>query len=151
MNLSTKQALYHHCREYIDKRIQSSRQVIGAAQQAANEETKSSSGDKHETGRAMMQLEIEKNSQQLLASLKVKKALDQIRIDNPAASVQPGSLVVTDREIFFVAISLGKVTLCDQTYIVIAADSPLGLQFMGAKKGDRIIFRDQSYLLQELI
>jgi hypothetical protein len=48
------------CIKYVDDRISATQQAIQSAQASANEETKSSSGDKYETGRAMAQLEIEK-------------------------------------------------------------------------------------------
>src|SRR5687768_16275702 len=118
-----KHQLYDLCLEYISKRIESSRYAMAAAQQSANEETKSSSGDKYETGRAMAQLEIEKHSVQLAESLKLKNALDQIRIDNVSPFVQSGSLVVTDRDSFFIAISLGKVILQGKAYLVISPSS----------------------------
>ena len=150
MTGNDKQELYNLCQDYIDKRIHAARQAIADAQQSANEETKSSSGDKYETGRAMMQLEIEKNTQQLSESLKLKNALDQIRIDNPSLSVQPGSLVVTDREEFFIAISLGKVTLHDRIYLVISSASPMGKNLLGLKVGDAMTFKDRTYVIQEL-
>ena len=149
--MDIKEELYKLCEDYIDKRIQSSRTAIGEAQMSANEETKSSSGDKYETGRAMAQLEIEKNSQQLTESLKLKSALDQVRINIVTPAVQPGSLVVTDRGIFFVAISLGKISHRGETYFIIAPTSPLGLKLTGAKVGDAVEFGNQTYVIKELI
>jgi len=118
---------------------------------SANNETKSSSGDKYETGRAMMQLEIEKNSVQLAESLKLKTALDQITLDDDPQVVKPGSLVVTDHGVFFIAISLGKINLQNKTFFVISPGSPLGLKLMRLKAGDQITFRDQPYFIRELI
>ena len=51
------------------------------AQEAANEEGKSSVGDKYETGRAMMQIERDKAAQQLDEALKLKNIIDQISIE----------------------------------------------------------------------
>lgn len=149
--MTTKEELYSLCQEYINRRIEASRRAIVEAQESANEETKSLSGDKYETGRAMAQLEIEKNTQQLSESLKLKSALDLVRIDIPSPVVTPGSLIVTDRGTFFIAISLGKVLLRDRSFFVIAPSSPLGQQLMGSKAGDAITFRDQTYVVQELI
>jgi transcription elongation GreA/GreB family factor len=151
MTQSVKQELYRLCQEYVDKRIESSRHAIAEAQESANEETKSSSGDKYETGRAMAQLEIEKNSQQLAEALKLKSALDQIRIGKAHPSVQPGSLVITDGGVFFIAISLGVVKLHDDPYMVIAPTSPLGVELMGSRVGDTKVFKGRSYLVHELI
>lgn len=150
MTKSIKQELYELCREYIDNRIQAARLAISEAQQSANQESKSSSGDKYETGRAMMQLEIEKNAAQLSESLKVKQILDNITIENHPVSVQPGSLVITDSDVFFIAISLGKVTLHNQNFLVISANSPLGIKLIGLKPGDKITFKDNAYVVNEL-
>lgn len=151
MTLSTKRELYRLCQEYIHQRVEASREAIADAQRSANEETKSSAGDKYETGRAMAQLEIEKNSQQLAESLKIKNTLDQMRIDDPAASVQSGSLVATDHGTFFIAISMGKVVVKGESFVVIAPASPLGQQLMGATTGDTRTFNKLSYKIRELI
>ena len=146
-----KQQLYQACQEYLQMRIDAAQQAIDAAQQSANDETKSSSGDKYETGRAMMQLEVEKNSAQLAESLKLQHALEQISIDNQPSSVQPGSLVVTDGAVFFIAISLGKVDLHDKTYLVISPGSPLGQMLLGLKAGGKVTFRDRAYVIKEIV
>jgi hypothetical protein len=49
----------------VHQRIASAEEAIRMAQESANQEGKSSAGDKYETGRAMAQLEIEKASGQL--------------------------------------------------------------------------------------
>lgn len=148
---SVKKELYNLCRESINRRIEACNAAIAAAQAAANEETKSSSGDKYETGRAMAQLEIEKNSGQLSENLKLRNALDQINIDHAHNAALPGSLIVTDRGTFFIAVGLGKVEVGGEPYFVIAPFSPLGLELAGCKAGDKVTFRDQTYLIEDLI
>ena len=71
-----KRKLYQHCINFVDKRIAAAKETIAMAQESANEDTKSSAGDKYETGRAMAQLEIEKTAGQLEEALKDKKLLD---------------------------------------------------------------------------
>ncbi len=97
-----------------------------------------------------MQLEIEKYTAQLAESYKLKNALDQINVDSKHVSVQAGSLVATDRGTFFVAISLGKVQLANHSYLVISPDAPLGIKLIGLRKGDRVTFKDQTYMVLEL-
>jgi transcription elongation GreA/GreB family factor len=145
-----KRDLYTLCQEYIRKRILATQQAMEAAQHSANDETKSSSGDKYETGRAMMQLEIEKNAGQLSESIKLKHALDQINPESQSGVVQPGSLAITDSDVFFIAISLGKVVLRDKAYLVISPGSPIGKKLLGLKPGDKMTFRDKTYVIQEL-
>ena len=63
-----KNTLKKRCIEIIEKRISSSYNSMENAQAAANEEEKSSSGDKYETGRAMSYLEKDMYARQLSAS-----------------------------------------------------------------------------------
>lgn len=151
MSRSVKNELYNFCRQSIDKRIEACNRAIADAQQSANEETRSSSGDKYETGRAMAQLEIENNSRQLSENLKLRSALEQVDVDHTHEAAQPGSLIVTDRGTFFIAIGLGRIELKGKPYFVIAPFSPLGLEFAGSKVGDSVTFRDQTYVIEELI
>lgn len=58
--------------------MDASAEAIVAAQQASTEDTKSSAGDKYETGRAMMQQEQDRNSAQLNEANKLMVALNRI-------------------------------------------------------------------------
>lgn len=146
-----KEKLFVLCQKYVSARIDAARQAIADAQRSANEETRSSAGDKYETGRAMAQLEIEKNAQQLGESLKLKKVLDEMRIDVRVDAAESGSLVVTDRGLFFIAISIGRVEVDGEAYVVISPASPLGKQLMGSKPGETKTFNNQNYHVKELI
>lgn len=148
---SVKEELYKLCQDYLAQRIETAQQAIAAAQEAADTETKSSAGDKYETGRTMMQLEVEKNTMQLAESLKLKHALDQVNLENYSESVQPGSVVVTNEGTFFIAISIGKVTLHNDTYLIVSPASPLGLKLMGLKVNDSFTFRNRRYELKEIV
>ena len=153
MDMTTKDIkglLYDLCQQYLATRILNAQQAIAASQEAANNETKSSSGDKYETGRAMMQLEIEKDSAQLSESLKLKYALDQIKLEPVAANVQTGSLVFTNAATFFIAISVGKLILHDKAYFAISPASPMGGKLMGLKVGDSLSLNGQTHLILEI-
>lgn len=53
MKPSLKEQLLDHCNSYIGLKLETIRHAIANAQESANDDTKSSAGDKHETGRAM--------------------------------------------------------------------------------------------------
>ena len=148
--LPIKQRLYDYCQRYITQRIDTARQAIQAAQAAANEETKSSSGDKYETGRSMMQLEIEKNSVQLAEANKSRAILDRIKIDQHSPIIQSGSLVVTNNGNFFIAISVGHVMVDDTNYIVVSPQSPVGAQLLGKQAGLTIALGDKTYVIEQV-
>jgi hypothetical protein len=131
--IELKRKLYDHCVKFIDKRIDTAREAIRIAQESANDETKSSAGDKYETGRAMMQLEIEKNMMQLQEALKQKEILESIDLDRAAATIQLGSLAVTDDELFFIAISLGLQVIDKNRYAIISPSTPIGKNSMDVR------------------
>ena len=73
MNL--KQELFTQCENFVNKRLQTVEEIITSNQKGLQSETKSSAGDKHETGRAMLQLEMEKAGQQLASIQQMKSTL----------------------------------------------------------------------------
>ena len=59
--IAIKQTLIEQCEEFVQQKIDVSEKLMNEAQDSANNETKSSAGDKFETGRAMMHAERDKN------------------------------------------------------------------------------------------
>jgi transcription elongation GreA/GreB family factor len=148
--IEIKEQLYKYCEEYATQKIAHAQAAISAAQQAANEETKSSAGDKYETGRAMMQLEKEKHATQVNEGLKLKKVLAQINPKVQLPDVQLGSLVTTPQANYYIAISAGKQTIDNKTYFTISLASPIGQALKGLKTGDEAVFRQQKIKITEV-
>ena len=146
-----KQELYQACQDLIASRIQGVEQAMQAVQADAAEETKSSAGDKYETGRAMIHLEMEKLSSQRDEFVKSKKVLEQIDIQKTTTTIQQGSLIITDSHHYFLSVSLGQLTVQDRPYFCISPASPLGQLMLGKKKGDVIIFRTQRFTIKDVI
>jgi transcription elongation GreA/GreB family factor len=135
----------------VDERIAMLREAIATAQASANEETKSSSGDKYETGRAMMQLEMEKYNDQLAEVLRIKQALSQLVLAAPGnGTVQNGSLVWTDQGNFFISVSAGQLSLDGKTVYAISAASPMGAVLLGRKAGDQFEFRGRKAVIHSI-
>jgi len=55
-NFQIKEALYKACEEDTEKRINVIERNLKSIEESRNNETKSSAGDKYETGRAMLQI-----------------------------------------------------------------------------------------------
>jgi hypothetical protein len=145
-----KKQLYELCQQYLLRRIQTAEDAIRSAQSSANDETKSSAGDKYETGRAMMQLEIEKNTVQLAETMKLKRMLDQLKYDRVSEVIQPGSLVITDQGNFFIAISVGVLTLASEVYAVVSPESPIGAKLLGLQKSSSVTFGNKVYTITQI-
>ncbi len=145
-----KIALHATCCALVEERVNNIKIALQEAQNAANNETKSSAGDKHETGRAMAQLETEKLTIQLTEALKLEQVLTQINPKTEHQQIGLGSLVITNNGNFYIAVSLGKIEKDNQTYFAISAASPIGKQLIGLKSGSEFSFNGRNYTITAL-
>jgi transcription elongation GreA/GreB family factor len=145
-----KTALFTFCTDYVMERINRLKTEIKKTQSSANEETKSSAGDKYETGRAMAQLEIEKNTIQLREAEKLLGMLQAIHVDLSSEIIIPGSFVKTNKGDFYISISIGLIKLQQNQYFIIAPDSPIGKLFMGKKVRDVISWNKTQYQITDI-
>ncbi len=143
----TKQALLALCEAYVQQRIRTARQAMEAAQESANQEEKSSAGDKYETGRAMAQLERDRHAQLLADAQKLQSELSRLNVEKAYSTVQPGSLVTTNQGAFFISISAGKLTFNGIGYFAVSPASPIATALAGHKAGDVVTFNRQTYQL----
>jgi transcription elongation GreA/GreB family factor len=135
-----KQQLLTACREYVEQRLATATQAMQNAQEAANEESKSSAGDKYDTGRAMMQIEREKAAMQVVECYKLIQVLDQIDPATFHHKISLGSIVTTQRMKLFLAIGAGRIAVSGEDFLVVAPVSPIGKSLVGLKKGDQFTF-----------
>ncbi len=142
---STKAALLSLCQQYVQQRIDTARQAMEAAQEAANSESKSSAGDKYETGRAMAQLERDRNAQLLAGALQLERDLQQVMIDKTYEFAQPGSILTTNRGVYFISIGAGKLLLDDAAYFAVSSGSPIAVALAGRKVGEVVSFNKLTY------
>lgn len=148
--MQLKLQLYNQCLAYSGSRIETAQLAISAARESANEDTKSSAGDKYETGRAMMQQEIDRHTLQLMEARKLKLLLEQIKPEHQSDDVQAGSLVVTNQGIFYIAVSAGTLSFNGNNYYAISALSPIGARLLGQKEGLSFDFNDKKYLIENI-
>jgi transcription elongation GreA/GreB family factor len=146
-----KRQLMDQCIALVEQRIGNSRQAMNAAQESANAEDKSSAGDKYETGRAMAQIERDKAAQHLKEAMHLMKTLQTINLKSSTGLVTLGSLVKTDVNHFFIAISLGKQTVANADYYVIAPITPIGRLLMGLRIGSQFSFNNQVHTIREIL
>lgn len=132
------------------KKIDGSKDALKIAQESANEESRSTAGDKHDTAKAMAQLEVEKAGKNLIENEKLLKQLQQIDPSKKLNHVQLGAVVITKSANYFISSSLGKTVLADQTYFAISIVSPIGQAMKGLKKGDSFLFNGKKTELVEV-
>ena len=129
--------------DLLAKRSAELRGAIDAIQQGANADTKSTAGDKHETARAMAQLDVEMLSKQLGEINKSIEVLKRIPLKYTSSTVQPGSVVETNIGTFYLSVGLGNIQIDGKTIMAISTESPMAKAIMGKKPGDRIDWRAQ--------
>ncbi len=151
MSASLKITLHAHCLQIVERQLEGVQKALKDAQGSANNETKSSAGDKHETGRAMAQLETEKLTGQLSEVIKLKETLFKINSEAESNTVAFGSLVLTNKGLFYIAIGLGKVVLNDQDFFVVSPISPIGKVLINKKEKESFSFNGNSYVIEEVI
>ncbi|MGB1242148.1 MAG: hypothetical protein ACPG49_06485 [Chitinophagales bacterium] len=147
---SIKNKLYKACETNITHRIDNIRQRLESIKESIKNETKSSVGDKHETGRVMMQLEAENTKVQFASALQTKKFLSSIDHTKTFRTAQKGSLVITNQANYYLAIGIGKVMLEGNVYYCISQDSPIAKRLRGKKIREEIDFNGKKITLKEI-
>lgn len=148
--MAIKITIYQELQKLIDKRVQNATKAMQAAELSKNNQTKSSAGDKFETGRAMMQAEEDRSKLQLLNALALQRELAQVPYQFPFDTVSLGSLVYTTQGNYFISIGLGKVVFEGITYFAISLAAPIGELLLGKKVGEAISFRDKKITIQQI-
>ena len=145
-----KENLKLQCFAIIDGKLANTTHRIESLQKDLGSETKSSAGDKHETGRAMIQLEMEKESQKLKSFAEMRSALDRMDLENRSEVVRLGSLVKTSISNYFISASLGILNGGYESYFAISVQSPIGQMLLGKKEGDSIHFNGREIQINSI-
>ena len=146
-----KEALYNKCQEFIDGKLLTIQYSIDEIQKALLNETKSSVGDKHETGRAMLQLEREKVGQQLRGIQKTKEVLSKIDSKKTSDVACLGSIIYTPVANYYLAISAGEIKYNNKLFYAISTGTPIGKLLLGKKTGESIAFRNQKIMIEKIL
>lgn len=146
MEHSIKATLYQTCQDHLQKKLEAIEARLKDLEESMGAETKSSVGDKYETGRAMLHLEKDKQMQQLATLLDSKKALNTVPVSE-MQTVGLGALVQTNKGFFYIAISIGKLKVNGVEYFSISLGSPIGQVLLNKKVGDSFGFNGVEYLV----
>ena len=117
-----------------------------ALQASLSKETKSTAGDKHETGRAMVQLDMEQAGERLARAEAMVAAFRRLNAAEPRTAAGPGAWVVTDSGQFFIGVAAGALTLPDGGRLhAISADAPIAQALRGTTAGTTLEFRGKHW------
>ncbi len=145
-----KDKVYAFCQRFVDEKINMIQDQIESIRESLDSESKSTAGDKHETGRAMLQLEREKLGKQLYEAEKMKRVLQNVTLKISGETITVGNLIETEDAYYFIAISAGKFISGHKTVFCISSLTPLAQLFLGKKEGDRIRLNQQEHRIVKI-
>jgi len=150
IDLNFKIQLQTHCLKLVRAKLNSIQIQLDAQKKDLNTTTKSSAGDKHETARAMIHLEQEKLGIQFKEVEKQVRNLSQIKF-GLNSTPQTGSLIQTDKALFYICIGLGSVKFNGVSIYVISPISPLAQAFLNAPDLKSITFNGMVYSIMGIV
>jgi len=138
------------CKHLIDARIAVIRDQLKDLVDGASNDAKSTAGDKHETARAMMQIEQEKLANQLKLMLSQEQSLQRIQGVRSSGCIINGSLVETNYGWIYISVPLGRVEVNATQVMCLSAQSPLGVNLMGKAIGEKVQINAAEYLVKSI-
>lgn len=124
-------------------------QIADLTQDAQND-AKSSAGDKHETGLAMMHLEQEKMSNKLSQLIQLQKFAAQFPEEKQHNKIAIGAIVKTNQALFYLGIPLPQFTYQNKTVYCISMQAPLAQLLINQQVGSKITFNRMTYEIVEI-
>src|SRR6478609_4199427 len=149
-NISLKTRLIAACKSIQQERVENARRAMLDAQKSANEEEKSTAGDKYDTARAMSQNLRDMNAKQMDEANKLLNAIDQINPNSVFDEVRPGAVVQTNLGNYFIAGSVGQVKIDNETYFAISLQAPIGAALSNKKSGDKVQFNGKEFHIKKI-
>lgn len=134
--IAYKHALLTFCKEQLQLRIDTARHHMNAAQQAANQEEKSSAGDKYETSRAMSHIDKDMHARQLAAHLLEWANLQETDTSVIYNTPVKGAVIDFGETSIFIAAGLGKQAFSGRTILFVSPNAPVAMQLYPKKEGD---------------
>lgn len=145
-----KADVHHKCLEVIAEKIEFIQNAITDLVKGGETDAKSSAGDKHETARAMLQAEQQKLSLQLTELQNQNAALQKINLNAKPSVIVHGTLINTDKGYLYLAVAIGKISVGDQSIIVLSPASPLGKVLTGLSVGSSATLTQTVYAIQSI-
>jgi hypothetical protein len=144
-----KQRLKEILIEECQSRLNELQKLIDDLSSSLKGETKSTSGDKHETGRAMVHLEMEKLQTQHVHWEKYSSMVHSLSTEKHE-QIASGSLIKLPTGYFYLSVGIGKLTINETNVYCIAMNAPLAQQLIGKKDKECIIFQGKEMTITEL-
>ncbi|MFN8238355.1 MAG: hypothetical protein U0T77_09305 [Chitinophagales bacterium] len=146
--INLKQTLKSSGLQLLQARMDAAEYAMQQAQEAANNEAKSSVGDKYETARSMAQMDKDMNMRQLEAARQQYSQLQNIRVDVCQDSFVPGAVARIGEAYYFLSVGLGNVDVEGKKVWYLSAHAPFSRALLNKKAGDTILVQGKSSTIE---
>lgn len=150
MIAKTRHDLIIACREYLQTRVSVVKKAMNGLREDLENESKSSAGDKFETGREMINIEWNKLSVQLNEYDRLGNILNRIEEYKPNGNVVLGSIVVTNVAKYFISIPAGEIESGKDKFYAVGIKSPIAQLLLGKKAGEKPVFNGREFEILEI-
>lgn len=148
--IAFKQLLKTSGIRFLQERMEAAERAMQEAQEAANNEEKSSAGDKYETARSMSQLDKEMNARQLEAARQQLQHLQQVNVDSGQDIFVVGSVARIGGQYYFLSVGLGSIQLEGRKVWYLSPQAPLSKVLFQKQAGDTVLFQGKNSTIEEV-
>ena len=145
-----KQKVLSQYQVLLQDKIDIYQDLINSLTEDAQNDAKSSAGDKHETTLSKLHIEQEKIANKLKEALEQQAILSKLDIEQVSNNVILGSLVKTNHLTVFVSTALPKITVDNLSVFAISPQSPLGMQLMHKSVDSEFPVNNVTYKILEI-
>lgn len=148
--MTLKKKLKEICLERLNDKIDAFQSMVDELSVDAQNDAKSSAGDKHETALSMMHLEQENISNKIKENLEIRDIISRIDADKVSEKVEFGSVVKINSVMLFFSAALPKVIVDGQSVLAVSVDAPIAKELLGKKLNDTFIFNNCEFKVNYL-
>lgn len=147
----SREEIFEEINTQLRQKVLESQEYLEGLLVSRNNDTKSSAGDKYETGRAMMQQEIDRAEDRIQHLRKQLNELERLQKSKQNGTCQPGAVVQLGYELFLLGPAIGKLEFNSEIIFSISMASPLGQLLSGKEKGGIVQFRGRANRIEKVL
>lgn len=147
--LALKRRVFEACLERQQTMVRNAKDAVREAQENANT-SEESAEDGFVSYREQLQHTRDMYTMQLQNALNELEILQQVPVHDVTKTIETGAVVHTDKQNFFISVSVPKIEVDKKTYFPISTSAPIFQAMVGLKQGEAFSFRDRNYRILEV-
>ena len=144
-------SLLKACAKFLNQKKEILNKAMNGLKDDLENESKSSAGDKYETGREMINIEWNKLSSQLHQYDQLSVILNRIQAHQATGNIMLGSIVFTEAANYFISVPVGEISVENEKFYAIGAQAPVAQNLLGKKAGETFDLNGIEFNILEVI